>query len=102
VIDVEPREDDWLSPSADVLSRVLDGEAVLLDLGSGSYFGLNDVATRAWELIGAGTTRARLRATLLEEFDVAPEALDADLGELLASLEAKGLVRIGARPSDAG
>ncbi len=29
----------------DVLSRILDSEAVLLDLKSGTYFGLNEVGS---------------------------------------------------------
>ena len=88
------RDEQRVTRSPDVLSRVLDGEAVLLDLGSGAYFGLNEVGTRAWELIGDGRTKRELRDALLQEFEVAPEKLDQDLDELLASLEKRGLVRL--------
>ena len=77
----------------DVLSRVLDGEAVLLDLESGTYFGLNDVGTRVWELIGAGMTLGEIRAALLAEFEVAPEVLERDLESLVTALNARKLVR---------
>jgi Coenzyme PQQ synthesis protein D (PqqD) len=75
-----------------VVARVLEGEAVLLDLSSGKYLGLNEVATRAWELVGAGKTLGEVRASLLEEFEVAREVLDRDLAELLEAMRARGLL----------
>lgn len=80
--------------SEGVLSRVLDGEAVLLDTEGGAYFGLNAVGTRAWELIGAGTTRAALVGTLLAEFEVTRDVLQRDVDDLLAGLEQRKLIRI--------
>ena len=37
--------------SKDAVCRDLDGEAVILDLSAGIYFGLNAVGTRMWQLI---------------------------------------------------
>lgn len=85
-----------IARSDGVLSRVLDGEAVLLDTEGGAYFGLNAVGTRVWELIGAaGTTEADLLAALLAEFDVSREVLAKDLSDLLAGLQKRGLIKIG-------
>ena len=81
--------------SPDVLSRVLDGEAVLLNLESGSYFGLNAVASRVWELIGEGCTTAALRSALVAEFEVSEDVAARDLAELLSSLRDRGLIRVG-------
>lgn len=84
-----------ISRSEGVLSRVLDGEAVLLDTEGGAYFGLNAVGTRAWELIGAtGTTKGALVDALLAEHDVTREVLDRDVDDLLAGLEQRKLVRL--------
>lgn len=84
-----------ISRAPGVLSRVLDGEAVLLDTEGGAYFGLNAVGTRAWELIGqAGTTRAALIAALFAELEVAREVLERDVDDLLAGLEQRKLVRL--------
>jgi hypothetical protein len=78
-----------------VLSRVLDGEAVLLDVEGGAYFGLNRVGTRAWELIGTvGTTKGALVDALLAEHEVTREVLDRDIDDLLAGLEQRKLVRL--------
>ena len=84
-----------ISRSEGVLSRVLDGEAVLLDTEGGAYFGLNAVGTRAWELIGAaGTTKGALVDALLAEHDITREVLDRDIDDLLAGLEQRKLVRL--------
>lgn len=84
-----------IARSEGVLSRVLDGEAVLLDTDGGAYFGLNAVGTRVWELIGkAGTTDAALLDALLAEFDVARDVLAKDLADLLAGLQKRGLIKV--------
>jgi hypothetical protein len=78
--------------SGEVVSRVLDGEAVLLDLASGAYFGLNEVGTRFWDLLDRPRTLAEIRDALLLEFDVPRDALERDLGELVAALTKRGLI----------
>lgn len=78
-----------------MLSRVLDGEAVLLDIEGGAYFGLNGVATAAWDQIGAaGITRDALVDALLDRFDVAREIVERDVDALLQKLIERNLVRI--------
>jgi hypothetical protein len=83
-----------LSCPKEVLSRVLDGEAVLLHLGSGMYFGMNEVATRAWELITRGETYGALVTKLIEEFEVEEETLRADLERFVYALVEKKLVTV--------
>lgn len=78
----------------EVLSRVLDGEAVLLHLGSGTYFGMNEVGSRAWELIQRQPTFGELLTTLLSEFDVEEAALAKDLAEFVGKLVDANLVVI--------
>ena len=86
----------------DVLCRVLDGEAVLLNLEDGTYFGLDPVGTRIWQLIDEerGTVRGIL-AALLREYDVDPEQCEEDLLRLLAELRSRGLITLvdGQAPS---
>jgi Coenzyme PQQ synthesis protein D (PqqD) len=89
------RDEQRFSQASDVLSRVLDGEAVLLDLATGKYFGLNPVGTRVWELLGAGHNLGEVRATLLAELDVEAGVLEGDLEELVEELRSRGLIREG-------
>ena len=36
---------------SDVVVKIIDGETVLLDLKSECYFGLDEVATRMWQVV---------------------------------------------------
>lgn len=79
----------------EVLSRVLDGEAVLLDLAGGRYFGANEVGSFAWERIVEGTTLAELVARVTAEFEIDEPTAEADLRRFVVDLLDRGLVRIG-------
>jgi hypothetical protein len=84
--------DSRLRVSPDAAVRELDGEGVVLDLGSGHYFGLDPVALRVWQLVAEGLTLRAIRARLLEEFEAPESSLDADLLAFVRDLVARGLV----------
>ena len=86
-------DDLVLCGSEDVLVRALDGEAVLLDMASGKYFGLNEVGSRVWELIEKGEPVGTIRAAIVREFEVDDARAGEDLAALVTELEARGLVR---------
>ena len=82
-----------------VLSRELDGELVVLNLSGGTYFSLDPVGTRIWQLIQ--TCNGRLEEVLrrlLEEFAVDEQSARADLLALVASLEKNALVELASAP----
>jgi hypothetical protein len=81
----------------DVASRVVAGEALIVDLRSGHYFGLDPVGTRIWELIADRGTFGGILEGVTAEFDVDPERARADLERLLGEMEEKGLVAAEAR-----
>ena len=83
--------DDSITIPDDVLFRELDGEAVLLNLKTGVYFGLNPMATRMWQLIAEGRPLARVLDTLLDEYEVDRGVLESDLLDLARQLCANGL-----------
>jgi len=81
-----------LSPEA--LFQELGGEAVILDLASSTYFGLDAVGTRLWELLQQDTSVQRACAQLLKEFAVDAAQLERDVEDLLQQLAAAGLVQL--------
>ena len=83
---------DRLSVSEEVLSQEVNGETVLLDLEGESYFGLDEVGTRVWQLLQAKSTVADTLDTLFQEYDVSQEQLESDVGELLEKLVDAGLI----------
>ena len=72
-------------------NRVGD-EIVLLDLDSGTYFGLDSVGTRVWELLTSETTIGGAIETMLGEYDVERAQLETDVYRLVAELEEKKLI----------
>jgi hypothetical protein len=77
-----------------VVFRDLDGEAVLLDLESGRYFGLDEVGTRVWTLLVEGLDLGAVKAALAQEYDVDVGRLERDILELVDRLAENGLVAI--------
>jgi hypothetical protein len=83
-----------ISVPEDVLFRDLGGEAVLLSLKTGKYYGLDGVGTRMWSLLAQhGQVEPAYRA-LLAEYDVAEERLRQDLLNLINDLAAQQLLQV--------
>jgi hypothetical protein len=75
-----------------VVWREVGSEVVILDLTNSNYFGLNSVGSRVWRLIAEHRSIDEILTTLLNEFDVHAEQLQADIQELIEQLESKGLL----------
>jgi hypothetical protein len=73
-------------PSKNAVFRDLDGEAVILRLDSGTYFGLNAVGTRIWQLMERHGRLAAVLDDLCAEYDAAPDVLERDLLDLVGRL----------------
>jgi hypothetical protein len=84
--------------SDDVLVQEVSGEAVLLDLATETYFGLNPAGARFWTLLGRLGSGARAVSTMAAEFEVSAEELETDMTQFLQHLVAKGLVTLA--PAD--
>ena len=80
--------------SQEVLSQEVSGETVLLDMQSESYFGLDTVGTRIWQLLQENNQLQQVFDTMLEEYDVDEKQLEQDLNELLSKLIDEELITI--------
>lgn len=76
----------------DVVCRDLAGESVLLNLSTGTYFGLDAVGTRLWHLIAEHGSTALALETLLTEYDVDRPRLQKNVEALIDQLLVKGLL----------
>ena len=61
---------DRVSIPAQVMARTVGDETVILDLASGTYFGLDPVGARIWGLMGESKTLAEICGQMLEEYEV--------------------------------
>jgi hypothetical protein len=84
---------DKFSISSNVLSNEVGDETVILDLASGTYFGLDPVGARLWRLIQDGKTVAEVCDVLVEEFDVSRSRVEQDALALAQDLVDKKLIR---------
>lgn len=82
-------------PNGEVLFQEVAGEAVLLNLSSERYFGLDPVGTRIWGLLNRGLSLGQVHQDLCDTYDASPEQLQADLLTLLTQLAEAGLVTVG-------
>ena len=82
-----------LISSDSVVCAELDGEAILLNIDSGLYFGLDPVGTAIWNALAGGATAEEIAAQLVEQFDAPFDQILADARAFLALLSEKGLVR---------
>lgn len=89
----QPDPSQAFAASPAVVFRRMDDGAVLLDLESGVYFGLDEVGTRVWTLLVDRGTPAAVCSAMLGEFDVDADVLTADVLRLVSELQQNGLVR---------
>jgi hypothetical protein len=89
----QPNPTQAFAASPAVVFRQLEDGAVLLDLESGVYFGLDEVGTRVWTLLLERGTPAAVCDALREEFEVDPGVLAGDVLRLVGELQQNGLVR---------
>ena len=76
------------------VSSTVEGEAVILDVESGVYYGLNPVGAWVWEELQSPKTVSGLLDDLVAEFDVDAERGEADLMALLEDLANAGLIEV--------
>jgi methylmalonyl-CoA mutase cobalamin-binding subunit len=77
-----------------VAAQVMDGEVVVINLSTGSYYTSNAVAGALWPLIEAGHDTAAMAERLCSVFEVEQARAEADLETLLQQLEAEGIIRV--------
>lgn len=81
--------------STSIVSAELGGEAVLLDVETGQYFGLDETGTAIWHLLIEGLDAQQIHDRLLAQYDVDTAQLRNDVADFLSHLEANALITAG-------
>ena len=81
-----------------LVTRSIAGETIIVPVRRGvgdhdSIYTLNEVGTRIWQLLEAGSGAPEIAGALSREFEVAPAEAEADVRAFLGTLAAAGLVR---------
>ena len=87
--------------SEEQVFTTLGGEAVILGLRDGVYYGLDVVGARVWALLAEPRRVPELVDAIVAEFDVTREQCERDLMALLDQLAARDLVREAPDAGDA-
>ena len=83
------------APDPDVLCTTLkSGEAVLLHLGTKTYFSLNETGSQIWHFMSEGSTLGEISRKLESEFDVAPERAQQSVMTLTDELVREKLAHV--------
>ena len=91
---VDLTADFRLVPSREVLLQQIDGEAVLLHMTLGEYYGLNPSGTMMWQALVESPSLQAAYERLIAEYDVEPDVLKQDLIRLVDDLVAHALVQL--------
>lgn len=76
----------------DVLLQNLEGEAVLLNLANGQYYGLDENSFHMYQTLTSAESVDQAYERLLQEYQIEPEQLRADLERFLEGLLENGLL----------
>ncbi len=74
--------------------RIIDEQAVILNLDSGVYYSLNEVGSRAWDLCDGSKSIRDIATAICVEFEVERETAEKDILEVMDDLVREGLIRI--------
>ena len=87
-------EDSKVVAKQNLAACDLAGEAVILNMGTGLYHGLNDVGSRVWELVQSPARVAELRDALLAQYDVDAQTCLTDLLSVLEAMRTADLIEV--------
>ncbi|MGE0489562.1 MAG: PqqD family protein [Vulcanimicrobiota bacterium] len=77
-----------------VSTELPDGEAALMDMQSGTYFHLNSVASRLWQLIAEPISLAQVLTALEDEFEVEADRCHDEVVSLVTQWLERGLSQV--------
>lgn len=93
--DAAPSRNEAFQRADGLLTAAVNDELLMMSVESGTYFNLNPVGARIWELLETPTTLERLVAQLVAEYEVAPDTAQDEAERFLGTLHERGLLKPG-------
>lgn len=79
----------------EVIAQKAAGTLVLLHLGSGQYYSLDEVGIRVWELCDGAHSISEIVSTICQEYATAADQVEQDVLDLVEELSGEHLVSVG-------
>jgi|SRR5262245_52097649 len=76
----------------EIASKVIDGEAIIINLASGIYYSIDKVGALIWEMIENGQTLQETLSAIVARYDVSEEQAQSDIEQLVNDLLQENLV----------
>ncbi len=76
-----------------VVRADLEGQAILLNVETGTYFGLDEVGDAIWKGVEQGASEVEISGLLAQEYNIDPVQLRSDVTDFLGQLQAHELIR---------
>jgi hypothetical protein len=76
-----------------VAAKVVEGEAIIINLSNGIYYSMENVGAFIWEYMAAGLSLGEIVTTVTTQYEVSAEHAQADLEQLAAQLVEEGIVQ---------
>jgi hypothetical protein len=74
------------APHAQVASRIVDGEAVIILADSGEVIVLNEIGSRIWELADSSRSIREIVEAIFAEYDTTREQAEQDVTSFIEEL----------------
>ena len=79
--------------SPNVIHETIEGEVILIDLKTGTYYSLRDSGAAVWHAIERGADEEEIRGALELRYDGSEQEMRDAVRALLGELEAESLIR---------
>lgn len=76
----------------DMVATEMDGDFVMMNIGTGEYYNIRGSGARIWELAGAPISELDIVKTLCDEFEVDEAVCTTDVRAFLAEMLETGLI----------
>ena len=74
------------------IAETIEGEVIIIHLGTGAYYSLRDAGAEIWAAIEQGATRSEIVDWLETRYEGTEEEMDAAVGRVVDELRVEGLV----------
>jgi Coenzyme PQQ synthesis protein D (PqqD) len=79
--------------SPNVIHETIEGEVILIDLKTGTYYSLRDAGAAVWQAMEQGAGEEAIAAGLGSRYEASESEIRDAVRRLLAELEREGLIR---------
>jgi len=76
----------------EVAAKVIDGEAIIINLSNGIYYSMDKVGALIWEMLAEGHSLEEVTTAVLACYDITREQAEADVQRLAAELVQENLL----------